>query len=72
MGDLLFVCQRIPYPPNKGDKIRSWHFLRHFAKRYRVHLACLIDDPRDAAHIATLRSVCAEVNAVRLDPSVSA
>ena len=68
MGNLLFLCQRIPYPPNKGDKIRSWHFLRHFAQRHRVRLACLIDDPRDAAHIAELRSVCAEVIAVGLDP----
>ena len=28
---LLFLAHRIPYPPNKGDKIRSWHLLRHLA-----------------------------------------
>ena len=29
MDDLLFLSHRIPYPPDKGDKIRAWHFLRH-------------------------------------------
>ena len=30
---LLFVSHRLPYPPNKGDKIRSYHILRHLARR---------------------------------------
>jgi sugar transferase (PEP-CTERM/EpsH1 system associated) len=62
MADLLFLAHRIPYPPNKGDKIRAWHFLRHLAGRYRVHLACLIDDARDVEHVATLAKVCASVS----------
>jgi len=45
--DLLFLAHRIPYPPNKGDKVRAWHFLRHFAQTRRVHLGCFIDDERD-------------------------
>ena len=43
--DLLFLSQRIPYPPTKGDKIRSWHILRHLSQRFRVHLGCFYDDP---------------------------
>ena len=68
MGELLFLSHRIPYPPNKGDKIRSWNFLRHLAQRYSVRLACLIDHPRDLEYVAKLRSICAEVIAVELDP----
>lgn len=60
MRDLLFLAHRIPYPPNKGDKIRSWHMLRHFAERYRVHLGCFVDDPYDWRYRDALRSVCAE------------
>lgn len=56
--DILFLAHRIPYPPNKGDKIRSWHILKYLAERgARVHLGCFIDDPADMAHQNYLRSV---------------
>jgi sugar transferase (PEP-CTERM/EpsH1 system associated) len=58
--ELLFLCHRIPYPPNKGDKIRSWNILRHLAERFHVHLACFVDDPADHQHEATVRACCAE------------
>jgi len=68
MEDLLFLSHRIPYPPDKGDKIRAWHFLRHLATRYRVHLAFLIDDPADVAFVPRLQEICASVAWQRLDP----
>ena len=61
MGDILFLAHRIPYPPDKGDKIRSWHMLQHLAARARVHLGAFVDDPADFAHRAFLESVCASV-----------
>jgi sugar transferase (PEP-CTERM/EpsH1 system associated) len=71
MRDLLFLAHRIPYPPDKGDKIRSWHILERLAKRYRVHLGCAIDDPRDHAHTAMLRALCADCCFVDLNPTVA-
>lgn len=47
MGDILFLAHRVPFPPDRGDKIRSFHMLRHLAARGRVHLAAFADDPRD-------------------------
>ncbi|WP_077508113.1 TIGR03087 family PEP-CTERM/XrtA system glycosyltransferase [Sphingomonas sp. LM7] len=47
MGDILFLAHRVPYPPDRGDKIRSFHMLRHLARHGRVHLAAFADDPRD-------------------------
>ena len=41
MSELLFIAHRVPYPPNKGDKIRSYHALRHLAARHRVLLSLL-------------------------------
>lgn len=61
MEDLLFLAHRIPYPPDKGDKIRSWHMLRHLAGNWRVHLGAFVDDPADWAHADVLRGVCADV-----------
>lgn len=47
MEDLLYLVHRIPYPPNKGDKIRSYHLLRHLSQRYTVHLGAFVDDEAD-------------------------
>jgi len=54
--DILFLAHRIPFPPDRGDKIRSWHLLRHLATLGRVHLACFADDEADAAHLPALRA----------------
>jgi sugar transferase (PEP-CTERM/EpsH1 system associated) len=67
MQDILFLSHRLPYPPNKGDKIRSWHMLRHLAARYRIHLGCFIDDDYDRRYIETVATHCAEHRVVRLD-----
>jgi polysaccharide biosynthesis protein PslH len=55
-GDILFLAHRIPYPPDRGDKIRSWHMLKHLGGLARVHLACFADDEADAAHLPALRT----------------
>jgi sugar transferase (PEP-CTERM/EpsH1 system associated) len=71
VADLLFLAHRIPYPPNKGDKIRSWHILRHLARRHRVHLGCFIDDPADREFEPVLRQLCGECCFVELKPRLS-
>jgi polysaccharide biosynthesis protein PslH len=55
MPDVLFLAHRIPFPPDRGDKIRSWHMLKHIARLGRVHLACFADDDSDAAHLPAIR-----------------
>ncbi|MDW8324017.1 MAG: TIGR03087 family PEP-CTERM/XrtA system glycosyltransferase [Burkholderiales bacterium] len=69
MDDLIFLAHRIPYPPDKGDKIRSYHLLRHLAQRYRVHLGAFVDDPHDWRHAEALRALCASVHLVGLKPA---
>ncbi|MGZ8981321.1 MAG: TIGR03087 family PEP-CTERM/XrtA system glycosyltransferase [Burkholderiaceae bacterium] len=66
---LLFLSHRIPFPPNKGDKIRSYHLLRHLAQRYAVHLGTFVDDPADRVHVPALESLCASVYAVDIAPA---
>src|SRR5690348_13029011 len=55
--DILFLCHRIPYPPNKGDKIRSHALLTHLAKHHRVHVACFLDDPADLIYRDEVRQI---------------
>ncbi|WP_235516286.1 glycosyltransferase [Sphingomonas sp. Leaf226] len=47
MSDLLFLAHRVPFPPDRGDKIRSFHVLRYLGARMRVHLVAFADDAAD-------------------------
>tara|TARA_B110000467_G_C18302024_1_gene472033 strand:+ start:201 stop:1475 length:1275 start_codon:yes stop_codon:yes gene_type:complete len=58
---LLFLCHRIPFPPNKGDKIRSFNLLKKLSEQFDVHLGCFIDDPFDKQYAASLNKYCASV-----------
>jgi polysaccharide biosynthesis protein PslH len=68
MATVLFLAHRLPYPPNKGDKVRSYHLLKHLAKNHRVLLGTFVDDPDDLQHVDHLRNMCAEVHVSRLHP----
>jgi polysaccharide biosynthesis protein PslH len=61
---ILLLTHRLPYPPNKGDKIRTFNVLAHLARTHEVLLACPVDDPADLAHVFELEKLCAAVIAV--------
>ena len=60
---LLFLSHRIPYPPEKGEKIRAWHILEHLAKQWDVDAGFFVDDRADIAHVPVMQARCAEVYA---------
>ena len=68
---LLYLVHRIPYPPNKGDKVRSFNILRQLARRHRVFLGTFVDHPDDIQYIDTLAEWCEETRVIRLDPRAS-
>ncbi|MFN0086556.1 MAG: TIGR03087 family PEP-CTERM/XrtA system glycosyltransferase [Blastocatellia bacterium] len=64
---VLFLAHRIPFPPNKGDKIRSFHELCALVERgHEVHLAAFADDLNDLNHQVELARLCASVHIVPL------
>ncbi len=65
---LLYLVHRIPYPPNKGDKIRSFHILKYLAKYYQIYLAGFVDQREDEAYISALTPYCEDSCFVRLAP----
>jgi len=65
---ILYLVHRLPYPPNKGDKVRSYHLLKHLAARHEVHLGTFIDDPEDEPHLPRVRELCAGLHVARLNP----
>lgn len=65
---LLYLVHRIPYPPNKGDKVRSFNILRQLARHFRVYLGTFVDSPEDSRYIERLGEWCAGWKAIPLDP----
>ena len=60
--DLLLIVHRIPYPPDKGDKIRTYHMLNFLSKHFRVTVACMIDDLSDVKHVEALGKMVHQVH----------
>lgn len=69
MEHLVFLVHRIPYPPNKGDKIRSFNLLKALARQYKVHLGCFVDDAQDWEYADKLLPFCESLNCVPLKKS---
>lgn len=68
MEGLLFLAHRIPFPPNKGDKIRSFHLLRHLGKHFDVHLGAFVDDAEDWQYQDALKPYCKSIKLLQLHP----
>ena len=55
--EVLFLAHRAPWPPDRGDRIRSWHLLRALSAQARVHCGCLVEgvvEPGQAEAIAAI------------------
>jgi polysaccharide biosynthesis protein PslH len=55
---VLFLSHRLPFPPNKGDKIRSHALFAHLAREHQVYLGCFLDDEADLRYVETVQQMC--------------
>src|SRR4029077_17819778 len=58
---ILFLVHRIPYPPNKGEKIRAFQELRFLAARHTIDLFCFADSTAEADQQWHLRDLCRRI-----------
>ena len=65
---ILFLAHRLPYPPNKGDKVRSFWELRDLSARHEVDLLCFYDDPEDTKSFDLVRRFCRHLYAEPISP----
>jgi sugar transferase (PEP-CTERM/EpsH1 system associated) len=49
MSGILFLAHRVPFPPDRGDKIRSHHVLKALAELAPVHVGCFAETAADRA-----------------------
>jgi polysaccharide biosynthesis protein PslH len=65
MDEILFLAHRIPFPPDRGDKIRSHHVLKRLAQIAPVHVATFAEDEHDLAEEACLAGIAASYHLAR-------
>ncbi|MBN2301328.1 MAG: TIGR03087 family PEP-CTERM/XrtA system glycosyltransferase [Lentisphaerae bacterium] len=63
---IVFLTHRVPYPPNKGDKLRAFHEIKFLARHHRICLCCLADNTRDLRYQDELLRYCQSVDIVYL------
>jgi sugar transferase (PEP-CTERM/EpsH1 system associated) len=63
---ILYLTQRVPYPPDRGDKIKTYNEIRHLARDHEVAVACLADGPEDLDNTAGLAPFVSSIDAVPL------
>ena len=69
---ILYLCHRIPYPPNKGDKIRAFHQLRAMAARHEVDVFTLADDPaRSGVSEQLWQAIAIRLTVARVHPKLA-
>lgn len=61
---IFFICQRVPFPPDRGDKITTFNEIRHLSTAHEVHVFCLGDGAGDLDNIPGLRPYVKSVTAV--------
>ena len=66
-GDILFLAHRTPYPPDRGDKIRSWNVLKALSRLAPVHVVALCTDLDEQQYKSVLEGVAASVTLVPHD-----
>ena len=61
---ILFISHRVPYPPDKGDKLRAFNIIKYLAQNHTISLACVMDNREDEQYLEDLAIYCQRIWAV--------
>ena len=71
MSNILYLVHRLPYPPNKGDKVRSFNILKYLSSRGNVFLGTFIDDPDDEKYTSYVDKFCKQAYFEKINKNYS-
>ncbi len=63
---LLVILSRMPYPLEKGDKLRAYHLVKRLARHHEIYLFCLSDQRIRESDAEHLRSFCKYLQVVHI------
>ncbi|HUN07083.1 MAG TPA: glycosyltransferase [Aggregatilineales bacterium] len=68
---VLLLTQVLPYPPDSGPKIKTYHVIKYLAQRHRVTLVAFVRDTDKPEYIAHLKTLCERVITVPIQRAAS-
>lgn len=69
---ILFLTPRLPYPPNRGDRLRAFHFIEHLSQEHELTLVSFIADESEREYLASLKAYCQDVHVIQMSLRLSA
>ena len=64
---VLILTHRIPFPPNRGDRIRAYHLVEFLSHRADVYLGSVSDEPWESSQRDALEKLCRSVFFARVE-----
>jgi glycosyltransferase involved in cell wall biosynthesis len=61
---ILFLTQILPFPPDAGPRVKSWHVIRSLAAQGHEVILLSFIRPEEECHLEAVRRVCADVRVV--------
>ena len=68
---ILFLISRIPFPPQGGDRVRAFYFLKELSQEHSITLVSFIEDKQQQQYARDLKKYCAQVELVYLSKKKS-
>ncbi len=69
---ILCLTSRLPYPPNRGDRLRAFHFIEHLSREHELTLLSFVANETEQEYEEPLRQYCRQVRTVLMTPRRSA
>ena len=68
---ILFLSHCVPFPPDKGDKVRAFHQIRCLSQRHQIHLLAIAKTQEDLQYESDLKEWCSQVELFPLDKTMA-
>ncbi len=69
---ILCLASRLPYPPNRGDRLRAFNFIKNLSREHKLSLLSFIAHESEREHLPPLRAYCQDVRVLTMSQRHSA
>lgn len=63
---IFVLLPRVPFPLNKGDKLRAYHQIRVLSQKHDIYLFALSDNNKDLQYVNELRNLVPKITVFKL------
>jgi len=64
---ILCLTSRLPYPPDRGDRLRAFHLIEQLSQKHELTLISFIADESERSHVTPLLDYCQPIHVLKMD-----